>query len=247
MIKIINHAKKEEQDLFLRCHMDLMKIGYVLMHCQTFPLGDVKSIKIRGSVIPAPNEMGTFIIEKNEPLLVRQTFSELFIMAGISVFERYCKEWFAWGLKYSPTRLNSYSNESVKFYEILKSKDVKQALINIIIKDIKFQDIEECNKEFKKVFGFKIFNNIKDTHKFKKYLNHRHIISHNCGYIDIKYLQKEGKSDKLIGNSIAIKDEQLEEFFQLILDIMYAIHENITAIIYKELEKDIKPEKKVTG
>lgn len=240
MNNIINHAKEDEEDLFLRCHLDFMKMGYILMHCKTFPIGDIKDREIRGVVKPAPNGLGEFVTEQNEPLLVRQTFSELFIMAGISFFERYCKEWFAWGLKYSPTRLNVFGNKNINILEIINSEDIKQTLINKIIDDINFQDIEICNKKFKEVYGFKIFNNIKDIHKFKKYLNHRHIISHNCGYVDITYTKKLGISEKSVGNPVFIKDEQLEDLLNLLSENMYRVYENISAIIYNKLENDIK-------
>ncbi len=105
---------------------------------------------------------------------------------------------------------------------------------------INFQDIEICNKKFKEVYGFKIFNNIKDIHKFKKYLNHRHIISHNCGYVDITYTNKLGISEKSVGTPVFIKDEQLEDLFNLLLENMYRVRENISTIVYNELENDIK-------
>ena len=210
------------------------------MHCRTFPLEDIEDNEIVGVVIPAPNDLGEFVIEKNEPLLIRQTFSELIIMAGISFFEKSCKEWFAWGLKYSPTRLNIFGNKSIDISEILDSKDVKQTIINKIVDDINFQDIEICNKKFNDVYGFKMFSNIKDIHKFKKILNHRHIISHNCGCIDTIYTKKMGMSGKSVGSLILIKVEQLEEFLNLLMECLYRLYENIPPKIYNDLENDIK-------
>ena len=240
MNNIINHAKEDEEDLFLRLHLDVKKMHYILMQCRTFPLEDIKDKEIIGVVISAPNDLAEFVIEKNEPLFIQQTFSELFIMAGISFFERYCKEWFAWGLKYSPTRLNFFGNKSIDILEITNSNDVKQTIINKIVDDINFQDIEICNKKFNDVYGFKMFSNIKDIHKFKKILNHRHIISHNCGCIDTIYTKKMGMSDKFVGSPILIKDEQLEEFLNLLMECIYRLYENIPPKIYNDLENDIK-------
>lgn len=240
MNSIINHAKEDEDDLFLRLHMDFKKLEYIRMHCRTFPVGDIIDREIIGVVIPAPNDLGELVIEKNEPLFERQTFSELLIMAGISFFERYCKEWFAWGLKYSPTRRNIFGNKSIDISEIINSKDVEETIINKIVDGINFQDMEICNKKFDVAYGFKVFDDKKDIHKFKKYLNHRHIISHNCGYIDIVYTKKLGTSDKTVGSPILRTDVQLEDFSNLLLKYMYRIHENISTTIYNEIKDDLK-------
>ena len=172
----------------------------ILEHCKSISEEVRKSIKgnpLDNKVMAyvdktSEDSLGLFVNEDDASLLKEQTFNELLIVAGISTFEKCCKDFFAWGLKYSPLRLNIFGDKSVLVSDIIRSKDPKQTIIEKIVDDINFQDAEICNNSFKKVFGVKVFKNREERYKFEKYLNHRHIISHNCGYIDIAYLKKMG-------------------------------------------------------
>lgn len=243
--KILKEAKDDEADLVISYFMNKAKLFFILEHFKDIPADLTQSNnRIRGIVKAAKEgniDVGVLEIDKkSRRYFEKQTFSDLFIMTGISCFEKYCKDWFVWGLKYSPNRLNFFGKKQILVLELIKSKDIKETLINKIVDDINFQNTEICNNMFKEVFNFEIFDPRDERYKFEKYLNHRHIISHNLGFIDNTYIKKM-KQDKLrYGNLLVLKEDELLDFEDRLDNIIDRIKTNMTKIIYLEIEKNIK-------
>lgn len=239
---IIDDAKKDDKEIILLQLLNFIKLGIILEHCKSL-LGDVSNCQITALVEDTPDGSCDLVVDKNKlPLFKKQTFNELLIVAGISAFEKCCKDWFAWGLKYSPSRLNILGNKNITVLDIMKSKDVKQTIIEKIVGNINFQNSEICNNNFEKVFGVKVFENNEEKDKFEKYLNHRHIISHNCGYVDIAFTKKMGLTEEYVGIVAGLDDEKLENFLNLLYKITMKIAINVPLVIYRDLGKDVKKE-----
>lgn len=238
--KILEDAKKDSRNIALSYHLDMIRLNTILEHCKSLSV-DITNNKIFG-IVEASQDGSLELVVENMPLFEKQTFNELFIVTGISYFEKYCKDWFIWGLKYSPKRLNIFGNKQITFLEVTKSKDIKQTLINKIVDDINFQEALTCDNIFRKVFGFKIFDNREERYKFEKYLNHRHVISHNLGYIDDNFIERAGLDGKYAGGLLFIDDDELEDLKNLLFDVIAKIGRNIHSIICEELENDTKKE-----
>lgn len=239
---VIDGAKNDAKNIIMLQHLNYIKLGAILKHCQSLP-GDVVNCKVGAYVEGNPDGSCDIVLDENKiPLFEKQTFNELLVVSGVSVFEKCCKDWFAWGLKYSPVRLNSVGDRNITISEIIKSKDPKQTIMEKIINDINFQNAVICNSTFKKIFGVQVFESKEERYKFEKYLNHRHIVSHNCGYIDIHFTNKLGLTEEYVGTVAGLDDGELEDFLNLLYKITMGIAINVPLVIYRDLEKNTKKE-----
>lgn len=235
---IIKDAENDDKELILLQYLDYIKLMTIFNHCKSLSV-DNSDGKITARVVEAPDGSCNLVIDENKiSIFEKQTFNELFIVTGISLFEKCCKEWFTWGLRYSPTRLNFFSNKEIKISEIINSEDIKQTIIKKIIDKINFQNISTCKENFKNVFGVEIFENREESYKFEKYLNHRHIISHNCGYVDIAFIKKMGLIEEYIGTYVGLDEEDLENFGNLLHKITMELSYNLTSVVYGDLERN---------
>lgn len=169
-----------------------------------------------------------------EPSFKKQTFSELLIVSGISLFEKCCRDWFMLGLKYTPHRMKPF-NKKINLIEIIESNDPKDTIIQKIIEEINFQNVRISSEKFKEVFGINIFENREEKYALEKYINHRHIISHNCGYIDFSYIKKTGRTEEHLDSIPFLTDNDLEDFTNLIYDIITRIAMKTTLLICKDM------------
>lgn len=87
----------------------------------------------------------------------------------MALFEMSCKEWFYQGLCFSEKRLNHFRNKEVKVEDLIESSDFKDNFIKTLIDKIKFLDLDSCEKEYKKVFGFNLFEKKKIKNIFRRY------------------------------------------------------------------------------
>lgn len=159
----------------------------------------------------------TYFSEEDKQFIKKQSLNQLIVVAGISLIEKACKDWFKWGLINSSIRIYRYANKGIKEYDIkildlIESENTKKTIIDKITSKINFLDVESCNNEFSKVYGFKIYDNQDTKYYFKKFINMRHAISHNSGVMDKEYVTKCGLPNEAIGNLIAIKEDGMEKF-----------------------------------
>lgn len=229
---LINTAKEEAKYLTLLQYLNFTKLKVILDHCLSVQ-GEIKS----GQAFLEENTDGSYdlVLSKDmEPSFKKQTFSELLIVSGISLFEKCCRDWFKWGLKYNPKRIKPF-NKKIDLIEIIESNNPKDAIIQKIIDEINFQNVQISNEKFKKVFGITIFENREERYALEKYINHRHIISHNCGYIDFSYIKKTGRTEEHLDKIPSLTDNDLENFTNLIYDIITRIAIKTTLLICKDI------------
>ncbi|CAG0979356.1 MAG: hypothetical protein OIN86_16805 [Candidatus Methanoperedens sp.] len=262
--KILKEAYEDIKSIVLSYYMNKVKLFFILKRFKDIQvdLTNMSKATISADFVNEKDNIDlrrAWKIDKNDDIFTlkfdektgnyfeKQTFSDLYIMTGISCFEKYCKDWFILGLKYCPNRLNFFSKKQISVYELIKSKDIKENLINKIVDDINFQNTEICSNKFKDVFGFEIFETIDEKYKFEKYVNHRHIISHNLGYIDKSYIEKTKLDDLLSGQLILddllsgqlifLREDELQDFEGRLDNIIERIATNIGEIIHLELKK----------
>lgn len=237
---VLEDAIKDSQEITLSFYVALLGLDSILEHCKSLSehVNLETDSKIVGVVSDKVNLDGSVeLVVENLPLFQKKIFNDIFIVNGVSIFEKYCKDLFILGLKYSSNRVKIFGNLQINVLDITNSNDIKQTLINKIVDDINFQNTINCEENFVKAFDFKIFDNRDQRYKFEKYLNHRHLISHNLGVVDHSYIKKMGLKKEFTGKTILIADDKLEEFRNLLEDIILKIDLNIFQIIHKELEK----------
>jgi len=161
---------------------------------------------------------------------------ELIIVAGVSLFEMTCKDWFAWGLKYNSEKIKLFSNKSLTILELLESENPIDTAFEKIVDDIKFIDLEECNKKFKDAFEIEIFSNRQHRYDFQKFIEHRHIISHNCGIADSNFIEKTGRNKTDVGTTPFLRKEDLQYF----LSLLYEIRERMVTLMITKITDEIK-------
>lgn len=188
------------------------------------------------------NLMSTAINDKNIPMVKKQALFQLLVVAGISFFERFCKDWFRWGLMYHPNRIKIYTNKKtsefdINILEILESENPKKTIINKISKKVDFLKTEKSSNEFKNIFKIELFQDRQERYDLEKYIEDRHVIVHNSGFIDEKYIKKRNLSETDVGNILAKKDKDIEKFLQLLEKILNRLTYDLPKMVYKNIEK----------
>ncbi|WP_414470108.1 hypothetical protein [Methanobacterium sp. ACI-7] len=231
----LNKTKKEAKEISLTQYFDFLKLEAIFKHCTSFE-DTTQSRKF--DVFLEENEDGSYNIVPEEamiPLFEKHTFSETLIVTGISIFEKCCKEWFKWGLKYNPDRLNFF-NKKVSINEIMGKDNPEEIIINKTIEDINFKNVQICNEKFKMILGIKIFENRENKYVIERYINHRHVISHNYGTIDFNYVKRTRGTHEDVGKSLILKNSELEEFRNLIYDLITNIASKMIPIVFKNIK-----------
>ncbi|EKF86789.1 hypothetical protein A994_00845 [Methanobacterium formicicum DSM 3637] len=233
---LIKNAKEDAKELCLFQFLHLIKLGFIFNHCMAFKV-EMKESKYNLKAYIEEDQEGVYelvIDEDSAPLFKKQTFNELYIISGVSIFEKCCKDWFKWGLKYNPKRIKFF-NKKIEIREIIESNDPNEIFIKKITDNINFQNVQISSEYFKNVFGLNIFESREEKYSMQKYIDHRHIISHNCGFADFNYVKKTGITEEHIGNVMALTDKDLEEFNNLIYNFITKIILNFPPIIYDKI------------
>jgi len=80
---IINHAKEDEEDLFLSVIWTLMNLD-IFLGTVNFS-SNIRKEKLE-EVLNLLNDMGEFVIEKNEPIISKTNIQRTFYRGRISFF-----------------------------------------------------------------------------------------------------------------------------------------------------------------
>lgn len=87
-----------------------------------------------------------------------------------------------------------------------------------------------------------MFTDKTERDSLNKFILMRHVISHNSGFMDEKYVKERGLSSESLGAIIGIKEDRMVEFLNLIETITIKLSEKITDIVFKDLKKAEKKE-----
>jgi hypothetical protein len=143
------------------------------------------------------------------------------VILMVTFFEAYLKDLFI-------VRVNKEHKYALPFLEKdLKIKDIKEYgfdlsknMGNVIANKINFQDIDEVSRVYQCAFGVDIFNkNTALKNKLKRLFQERHIIVHNNGMIDKKYILILKCKKSRLGKGITITKSNLSDYNKAVLKI----------------------------
>ena len=186
-VKIIIKGEKYSDDskgLFMLQKIHLLKLIYIFDDYKR--IRKIKSPSFQVKEIKGELLFGTS--KEGENWMRKQVYGETILFQSISLIQKLCRDWFLLGLIYSKNGLKHFKNKEIKIGEIIGSKNAKLTIAESIIKKINFNDVEEIHKNFEKIFSIKLFRKEKDRKKITQIMKHRHIIGHNAGLTDKKFL-----------------------------------------------------------
>ena len=128
---------------------------------------------------------------------------------SVGVFESYCK--------------NSY----VKYKIIQQPKPDKNKLLRDI--GTSFQNIVRTKSIFENEFCIQIDSFIKseDLKKIAKSFAKRHVLTHNSGIIDLKYIQQTGEDVKRLGRRVTVNSQEVRQLLELIVTLTTKLDEKL--------------------
>lgn len=163
-------------------------------------------------------------------------FTHQALVLVVSSMETYLKDKLADTIKKDPRLLNPHSDKDIKIRRIIEcGLDLKDDIGKLIVEKIKFQQLKQVNEHYEKTFGFKPLSK-KNIKNINKILQMRHVIVHNSGYIDKKYLSNV-KSKLREGQLLVIHRDELLRIIDYVEKIVsdvesqlsqkYSMNENI--------------------
>lgn len=119
----------------------------------------------------------------------------------ITIFETYCK--------------NVYLIHRLAQVPKLNEKQLRNSI------GTSFQNIERANSLFKSEFGFEMIGSIskEDLKKVSKSFCKRHVLIHNSGIIDYRYIEQTGDDMNLLGRRVIVNSGEVKTLLD-ILSIM---------------------------
>ncbi|MBA7660337.1 hypothetical protein ES703_68339 [subsurface metagenome] len=177
-----------------------------------------------------------FNIRKTTPrLLKHKVFSKNIVLCRntaaillVSYFEAYSKDYFLNIVNRNPKYGLPFLDKSLKIEDIKEyGFDLSKSIGSLISKKINFQNIDEVEQAYGRAFKVDIFNqNLSLRKKLVKLFQDRHILVHNNGKIDKKYISITKCNKNNLRKRIIITKKQLKEYTTVIL----AIADNIERI-----------------
>ena len=175
-------------------------------------------------------------IRKTTPrLLKHKVFSKNIVLCRntaaillVSYFEAYSKDYFLNIVNRNPKYGLPFLDKSLKIEDIKEyGFDLSKSIGSLISKKINFQNIDEVEQAYGRAFKVDIFNqNLSLRKKLVKLFQDRHILVHNNGKIDKKYISITKCNKNNLRKRIIITKKQLKEYTTVIL----AIADNIERI-----------------
>ena len=131
-MEIFSKADEEKGKIISHYSIDIYKLRFLLEISKSIEHDESKDGE--GFFIKSEfheDKITTLCPEKAIPLIRKQSLNHLIIVAGISLFEKACRDWFRWGLIYSPVRIKIYSNKWIKdtFIPLVKKLDCEKVIV----------------------------------------------------------------------------------------------------------------------
>lgn len=152
------------------------------------------------------------------------------IVSLISALETYLKDIYIYSIDncehFRIIAINTHKDKMISIEELYDeySLDLSSSFGDFIASRINFQNIDSANKAFKQTFKVDILNSIATDEicLLKEAFATRHLIIHNLGQIDKKYIKTTGKG--LLGDQVVIEEEFITDVTKIIEKLGQSVH-----------------------
>ena len=151
---------------------------------------------------------------------IRKPFKEMIVVYLIIVFEEFLSNLLS-ALFSKRHEILKKSEKQISFKDAVDYSDIKDLVKDMSEKEAKGlvdQDIEDLGKKLGERFHLYLYKN-DDWGKFKEFFYRRHIIVHNYGAPDAKYIEKTNRTEFEVkgkkNESLEISDTYINEAFSI--------------------------------
>jgi len=149
-------------------------------------------------------------------------YTEQALVSAVSASEVYFKDTLAYAIQNNKRLLNHYAGKEIKVKRILEiDMDLSENLGMLIVEKMNFQNLDNVQNEYKKLFGFEPFTN-EELNELKKIFAIRHVIVHKSGIVDHLFISKTGLDYK-VGNRLFFKRDEILQMIEFIEKIVIKI------------------------
>ena len=154
-------------------------------------------------------------------------YTEQALVSAVSASEVYFKDTLAYAIQNNKRLLNHYAGKEIKVKRILEiDMDLSENLGMLIVEKMNFQNLDNVQNEYKKLFGFEPFTN-EELNELKKIFAIRHVIVHKSGIVDHLFISKTGLDYK-VGNRLFFERDKILQMIEFIVEIVTNVDSMLT-------------------
>ena len=146
-------------------------------------------------------------------------YTEQALVSAVSASEVYFKDRLVYAIQNDKRSLNRFLDKEIKVKRILDAGlDLSENIGMLIVEKMNFQNLDNVQNEYKKLFGFEPVTN-EELNELKKIFAIRHAIVHKSGIVDHLFISKTGLDYKVGDRLFFERDEilQMIEFIEKIV------------------------------
>ena len=152
-------------------------------------------------------------------LALYYVYTEQALVSAVSASEVYFKDTLAYAIQNNKRLLNHYAGKEIKVKRILEiDMDLSENIGMLIVEKMNFQNLDNVQNEYKKLFGFEPFTN-EELNELKKIFAIRHAIVHKSGIVDHLFISKTGLDYK-VGNRLFFERDEILQMIEFIEKIV---------------------------
>ena len=165
------------------------------------------------------------------------------VVSSVTAFETYLKRTLVESVSRFPEIEKRFTPELKKevSYEKISNMDYERdkALGYIVASTVNFYDMNKINEIFKRAFGIRnkewsLFSSKKAKKDMQKFMEIRHLIVHNGGFVDSKFKKKINCKEN-INEEYPLEREYIEEMMDEMLYVTSKIEKEIKRIVTKDM------------
>ena len=146
-------------------------------------------------------------------------YAEQALVSAVSASEVYFKDTLAYAIQNDKRLLNRFLDKEIKVKRILEiDMDLSENIGMLIVEKMNFQNLDNVQNEYKKLFGFEPFTN-EELNELKKIFAIRHVIVHKSGIVDHLFISKTGLDYK-VGNRLFFERDKILQMIEFIEEIV---------------------------
>lgn len=154
-------------------------------------------------------------------------YTEQALVSAVSASEVYFKDTLAYAIQNNKRLLNRYADKEIKVKRILEiDMDLSENIGMLIVEKMNFQNLDNVQNEYKKLFGFEPFTN-EELNELKKIFAIRHVIVHKSGIVDHLFISKTGLDYK-VGNRLFFERNKILQMIEFIEEIVTKVDSMLT-------------------
>ena len=154
-------------------------------------------------------------------------YTEQALVSAVSASEVYFKDTLAYAIQNNKRLLNHYAGKEIKVKRILEiDMDLSENIGMLIVEKMNFQNLDNVQNEYKKLFGFEPFTN-EELNELKKIFAIRHVIVHKSGIVDHLFISKTGLDYK-VGNRLFFERDEILQMIEFIEEIVTKVDSMLT-------------------